>query len=82
MKARRHDLTGEKAALNERLGRRSARLNDLEAERLEAEIRRTTVTTVARAAGVSPPALEGARYSGASTPTTIATLRAWLGGRA
>lgn len=28
MKARRHDLTGEKAALNERLGRRSARLND------------------------------------------------------
>ena len=44
MKSRRHDLTGDAAALNERLARRSARLNDLEAERLEREIGRSTVS--------------------------------------
>ena len=38
MKSRRHDLTGDAAALNERLARRSARLNGLEAERLEREL--------------------------------------------
>lgn len=73
-------MTGDKAALNERLGRRSARLNDLEAERLEAEIARSSIERTARAAGVSITAIEGARYSGASTPTTIAAVRAWLGG--
>jgi hypothetical protein len=80
VKARRHDLTGDKAALNERLERRSARLNDLETKRLEREIARSSIERTARAAGVSIPAIEGARYSGASTPTTIAAVRAWLGG--
>lgn len=80
MKARRHDLAGDKAALNERLERRSARLNDIEAKRLEREIARSSLERTARAAGVSITAIEGARYSGASTPTTIAAVRAWLGG--
>lgn len=80
MKARRHDLTGDKAALNERLERRSARLNDLEAARLERAIAGASVERAARAAGVGVTALEGARWSGASTPTTIAAVRAWLGG--
>lgn len=81
MKARRHDLTSDRAALNERLARRSARLNDLEAERLEAEIGRAGQYATAAAAGVSLPCLDGARHSGASTPTTIAALRAFLEGR-
>ena len=80
MKARRHDLAGDARALNERLARRSARLNDLEAARLEREIGRSTVTTVARAVGVSPPIIEGARHSGPSTPVAIAAIRGWLGG--
>lgn len=82
MKARRHDRTGDAAALNERLARRSARLNDAEAVRLEEAIVRSTVTGVARAVGISPPTLEGVRHSGASTPTTIAAVRGWLGGDA
>ena len=80
MKARRHDLAGDTSALNERLERRSARLNDIETKRLEREIARSSIERTARAAGVSITAIEGARYSGASTPTTIAAVRAWLGG--
>lgn len=62
------------------LARRSARLNDTEAAKLEEAIVRSTVTGVAREVGISPTAIEGVRHSGASTPTTIAAVRGWLGG--
>lgn len=80
MRARRHERAGDVSECNARLARRSARLNDLETKRLEREIARSSIERTARAAGVSITAIEGARYSGASTPATIAAVRAWLGG--
>jgi len=80
MKAKRHERAGDVSELNERLNRRSARLNDAEAAKLEEAIVISSLTGVARAVGISPPALEGVRHSGASTPATIAAVRGWLGG--
>lgn len=78
MRARRHDRAGDTSALNERLVRRSARLNDLEAARLEAVIKRAGQYPTAAAIGISLTDLDGVRHSGPSTPVLIARVRAYL----
>lgn len=80
MKARRHERSGDVGEINERLRRRSARLNDLEAERLEVEIKRAGQQRTAATIGITLVALDDVRHSGPSTPVTVARVRAYLGG--
>ncbi len=80
MRARRHERAGDVSECNARLARRSARLNDLEAERLESEIERAGQQRTAAAIGITLAALDDVRHSGPSTPVTIARARAFLGG--
>jgi hypothetical protein len=79
MRARRHERAGDVSELNERLRRRSARLNDQEAERLEREIRYHGQQATAKTMGITLAALDDVRHSGPSTPATIALVRAYLG---
>lgn len=79
-RARRHERAGDVSELNERLKRRSARLNDLESAALEAEIKRAGQQRTAAAIGIQLPALDDMRHGGPSTPVLIARARAFLEG--
>lgn len=82
MKARRHERAGDVSELNERLTRRSARLTESEAARLEREIERAGQRPTAQAIGITLAALDDVRHSGPSMPVTVDRVRAFLGGLA